>query len=214
MKRVLLLISVAALSSCATRPKIYQAPDDSKVAAATADLNTKVTKARDTAAKAKVSTEEAQKHGQILIDLGKTTGEKIETLRLKLPLEWQPLANEVKSSFDLQMSEEGIVRDKLGIAVGWNTQLDGQLKDAEKARATLQSEQGNYAGAAASLAKTATDERDARIKDEKALSWYRWHFYLTWFIAGAGLLVCIVLAFLKFTGRLALSGASIASKIP
>jgi uncharacterized membrane protein len=203
-----------ALAGCATQPKTYQAPDSTVVNAATRDLTVKVKTARNTADKAKGAAEDAQKNLDVVVDLGKTVNEKIDTLKQKHPEQYRPLVEQVeiaKSEEDVQVE---IVRAKASESVKWNTQLQGELEQAETARKTLQSAQDAYAGAAAGLAEDASNERAARIKAEQSLHWYRWHFFLTWFIAGAGLLVCILLAFLKFTGRLSLGAAAIASKLP
>jgi hypothetical protein len=48
----------------------------------------------------------------------------------------------------------------------------------------------------------------------KKLWWYRLRFWGAWIVFGLGVIACIVLAFLKFTGRLAIFGTAVASKIP
>lgn len=58
------------------------------------------------------------------------------------------------------------------------------------------------------------ETQDKLDKTAKALSWYRWHWYGSWIVFGIGVLVCLAFAFLKFTGRLAIVGAAVASKIP
>lgn len=46
-------------------------------------------------------------------------------------------------------------------------------------------------------------------KANAALNWYRWHWWGAWIALGAGVLACLVVAFLKFTGRLAIAGAKL-----
>jgi hypothetical protein len=76
-------------------------------------------------------------------------------------------------------------------------------------------------GQLASYAKQVTDlaSHDATVtaqlnKAEKSLWWYRLHWWGAWIMLGLGVLACLVLAFLKFTGRLAILGTAVASKIP
>lgn len=62
------------------------------------------------------------------------------------------------------------------------------------------------------LKKHDEDTTAALNKANKALWWYRLRFWGAWIVFGLGVLACIVLAFLKFTGRLSLSAAKIAAK--
>lgn len=58
------------------------------------------------------------------------------------------------------------------------------------------------------------ETQDKLDKTAKALWWYRLHWWGAWVMLGLGVLACAVFAFLKFTGRLAIVGAAVASKIP
>ncbi len=51
------------------------------------------------------------------------------------------------------------------------------------------------------LADNATDERNSRIKAEKNLSWYRWHWWGSWIVLGAGVIACIILAVIKWGAK-------------
>jgi hypothetical protein len=51
-------------------------------------------------------------------------------------------------------------------------------------------------------------------KLDKAVWWYRVHFWLTWIMFGLGLAACVLLVILKVTGKLAIFGTAVASKIP
>lgn len=52
--------------------------------------------------------------------------------------------------------------------------------------------------------------QDKLTKAEKALWWYRLRWWGAWVVFGLGIVACGLLAFLKFTGRL----AAVAAKIP
>jgi len=80
--------------------------------------------------------------------------------------------------------------------------LDKQLQEADKQDAEARRQISDYIGAAGSLAAQATRENEARIKAEKSLSWYRWHWWGSWIVFGLGVLAVLILAFLKFTGKL------------
>ncbi len=56
--------------------------------------------------------------------------------------------------------------------------------------------------------------QDKLDKCAKALWWYRLRWWGAWVVFGLGVIACLGLAFLKFTGRLALAAAPIAAKIP
>lgn len=49
---------------------------------------------------------------------------------------------------------------------------------------------------------------------EKSLWWYRLHWWGAWIMLGLGVLACAIVAFLKFTGKLAVAGAAVAAKVP
>lgn len=56
--------------------------------------------------------------------------------------------------------------------------------------------------------------KDKYASQSKKLSWYRWHWWGSWIVFGLGILAVGFLAFLKFTGRLAVFGTAVAAKIP
>jgi hypothetical protein len=50
-------------------------------------------------------------------------------------------------------------------------------------------------------------ETDRANKLDKALWWYRLHWWGAWIMLGLGILACAVFAFLKFSGRIAITAA-------
>ena len=56
--------------------------------------------------------------------------------------------------------------------------------------------------------------QDKLDKAEKALSWYRWHWWGSWIVFGLGVIAVGFFAFLKVTGKLAVLGTTVASKVP
>jgi hypothetical protein len=63
------------------------------------------------------------------------------------------------------------------------------------------------------LAAHDKSETDRANKLDKALWWYRLHWWGAWIMLGLGIAACGLLAFLKFTGRLSLSAAKVAAKL-
>lgn len=51
-------------------------------------------------------------------------------------------------------------------------------------------------------------------KLDKAVWWYRLHWWGAWIMLGLGVVACGIFAFLKLTGRIAIFGSAVASKIP
>lgn len=208
------LICVALLMcSCATREKTYKPPSDAKVRASEKVLTEKVAKARETAAKAKQATQEAKEIAARLDASAKIWGPMVEKLIKDVPEEFKQPARDIQNALKEQVVQEGFLKAKIDEAVGHNAQLEIELKEAETARGILKQAQQEYQNEALGLANDATNERNLRIKAEKALSWYRWHWWGSWIALGLGIVACGIFAFLKFTGRLAFTGAKIASKL-
>lgn len=184
------------LSSCVSPHKTYHAPDDAKVKAATRDLTVKVSKARDTAAKARQATVEAQQLLAQSINISTTVKALLEKLIVQLPAYNGPL-REITVNVDDLIAKNSELENKVKEVVAWNTQLAVQLAEAEKARNTLQIEQNNYAGGAAGLAESATAEREDKIKVQKKLLWYRVRFWGAWVALGGAVLGWIVFGLFK-----------------
>jgi hypothetical protein len=102
---------------------------------------------------------------------------------------------------------------ELDAAHGNEQRLQSQLTIAQSALGVATSSLAIAEKKIKKLADDATAEREARIAVEKKLSWYRWHWWGSWIALGAGVLACGAFAFLKFTGRLAFTGAKIAAKV-
>lgn len=109
--------------------------------------------------------------------------------------------------------------------------LDHISSLAKDAIGSLNAEKAAHAATEAGLQKANAENADLQkkidketvdfndLKDKyaavtKKLSWYRWHWWGSWIVFGLGILAVGFLAFLKFTGKLAIFGASVAAKIP
>lgn len=56
--------------------------------------------------------------------------------------------------------------------------------------------------------------QDKLTAADKKLLWYRLHWWGAWLMLGLGVAACIFFAILKVTGKLAVTGAVVASKVP
>lgn len=190
MKTVLcLLSSVLCLSftSCATAPRTYQPPSPAKINASTARVAHAVDAAHASARSAQAKVNDARKRAK----LAREEAAKVKDLPPIVTKAINDLGAELEDATKLQM------------------ELEIHLKEADTAKAQVEKDKADYFAQAQKLADAASDERTKRIADEKKLSWYRWHWYGSWIALGLGVVACLVFAFLKFTGRLAIVGAKI-----
>jgi len=102
-----------------------------------------------------------------------------------------------------------IERQKENLADATKSQT-GALDATAKSLSTLTDLQEQI-GKLAKHDKEVTDKLNAA---SKKLWWYRLRFWGAWIVFGLGVIACIVLAFLKVTGRLAILGSQVAAKIP
>lgn len=176
------LLSSVFFVGCATRPHTYLPPDATKLKTSTTRVSTAVAAAHASANKARTTVSAAS----AMAKHAKTEVAKIKNVAAAL----------VQEIADLD--------SKLTDAQAQQTELDNHLREADVARAQVEKDKADYFANAKKLADQATAENAARIKAERSLSWYRWHWYLGFIILGGGIILCIVIAILKFTGRLAL----------
>lgn len=208
------LVAIAlSFTACATRQKTYAPPDATKVNASAKRLSAAVTKASDTAIRAQAKVAEAQQSADRVAADSVTVINQVNELAKLVPPELLPKVTDLQTAVEAQQIEEGNLSTHLAGAQKEQAQLTKDLDEAKAAKIELQTNQAKYQADAQGLADDASVERNARIADEKKLSWYRWHWWGSWIALGAGVLACGVFAFLKFTGRLAFTGAQIASKL-
>ena len=103
------------------------------------------------------------------------------------------LINQLQADLDAEKADHLKVSNALATATEQNATLQKQI-DAQTAK----------------LNQVQADLDSAR----KKLFWYRIHFFLGWVIFITGVIACIILFVLKVTGRLAILGTAVASKIP
>lgn len=202
--RLLTCALVFMLCGCATRPKHYTAPDASAVLASSSRLAAAVDHSRATAARAASAVAAAQTHVSRETALAAEARAQLTALFKLTPPELQPLVDAVNAKVEELSAAHAEVIERLDDAGREHATLRTQLDEAEAAKAQFSKDAQKYLGEADKLANDASRERAVRIKAEESLSWYRWHWWGSWIALGLGVLACGLLAFLKFTGRLAL----------
>lgn len=114
-------------------------------------------------------------------------------------------------------AEVQLVSDKLTALERVNGQVGGSLDGATEqltaANATASEIEAKYGPDFLALVERQTAELnklDAQYaKADKALAWYRLHWFLGIIVTIAGIALCVLFAILKFTGRLAIAGAKL-----
>jgi hypothetical protein len=207
MKPTLSIIIVAfILVGCAHQAAHYNVPDASKLAAASQKLVQKVTEARATNARASAAVSAAKassdREGQQLAEqIVPKVNELLRISPVDLRPEVQALQNEVTG---LQAAHQETA-DHIAAGQREQSTLTAQLEEANAAKNELARYSPEYLAAVDKLAERANAAEAGWSKDSKSLAWYRLHWWTAWIVAGLGVVVCVVLAFLKATGRLALS---------
>lgn len=193
---VVAVVSAALLCSCASTPRHYQPPDPSRLKASTA----RVSKAVDDA---HLNAKKAQAGVSDLVNRQNEIKAEISKLKDVPPTLLQKIKEQDAGLKDVQISQ---------------VVLEKNFTDADKAKADVEKDKTDYFGAAQKLANDAGADSQTKAdtinKQSKTIWWYRLHFFLGWIILITGIAACALVAFLKFTGRLAAAGAVIASKVP
>lgn len=193
-----------ALSSCATRAKIYSAPDTARVSASTARLSAAVEKAGASGARAEGRVTEAQASAAKIAEGSGEFAREIEALEKAAPPELRPQVVELRLRLDAQRVEEARLGESLFGARQEHALLGRDLAAARAAQETLEQDQAEYRASAERLAATATSERAARIAAEKQLHSQRIFGWLWKIGGGVAVLAIGAGVFLWLTGRLAL----------
>lgn len=180
MKSCNVAILAFLLCSCATKPFTYQPPSPAKLNQSTQDLSNAVNTAHGHAKQAQTNVSDASK---------KLKEVQTETLALKdVPPTLLEKIADLTNLLAAASTNQGL--------------LEIDLTKADTAKAQVEKDKAEYFSDAQKLANTASQERDQRIKDEKALSWYRWHWWGAWIVTGLGVLAFVLLWILKIAGKL------------
>lgn len=213
--RFLGLAVALSLSACATT---FHAPNNAKLEASTKRLSSAVTKATNavvkatnTAGRAQAQVDAARKAADKEATASASVLTQLDDLLKRLPPELKAKGDALKAAVIEDQVAIGDIVTHVDGAQKEQSQLNKDLADATAANtestaadAQVQVDKQEYYDNADKLAATAT-------KDSKALAWYRLHWYLGFIVLGAGVIICVIVAILKVTGRLAFSAAKVAA---
>lgn len=161
-------------------------------------------KAHAAARAAKSHVEAAQKHADAIAAGSTDVIQKLEAIIKAAPPELQPSLVEVKTAvLELQQHDQQLQTELAG-ARAKHDELEQHQMTLDSDISQLKIDQGSYHVEANGLAIDATNEREARIKVETKLSWYRWHWWGSWVVFALGVLACGAWAVIKFGIKLKL----------
>lgn len=204
MKYLALLICIAFIG-CSHVAKHYDAPNSAPLRSAAGKLGQKVTEATATAARASdaiaAAASSSESETAIIEYLKPKLGDLLKTAPEAMRPEIEALQTKVA---DLDAAHQ---ETDAHIAAGRTEQatLGAELADATAAKNDVEKLSPAYFDEVDKQTDKLNRDEVAWSKDSKALTWYRVHWFIGWIVLILGIAGCAILAFLKFTGRLALS---------
>jgi chromosome segregation ATPase len=180
-----------ALCSCS---HIYHAPSNAKLEASTKRLSNAVVKATNTAERAKAHVDAAKKAADKEATSSATVLTQLNDLLKVLPPELKGKGDALKTAVEKDQGDIGEIVTQVDGAENEHTQLTKDLDEAKAADAQVKVDKQQYYQGADKLAAVAT-------KQSGALAWYRLHWWLGTFVAIGGIVLCIVLAILKWGAK-------------
>lgn len=209
----LILLALALCAGCATRSKKFDAPDSSKLIASSRRLNQAVADSEASAKEANDSLSKAQSSSD---DEGKaiaTIEPKLDNLFKVAPVDLRPEIASIQSDVSDLHTQHAMTVAHLQETQSHHAELAVHLQEADVAKADVQKFAPAYFDSVNKLAKQATELSATVASQANTISWYRWHWWGSWIALGAGIIACGFLAFLKFTGKLALVAGEVAAKV-
>lgn len=196
---------------CATRPTVYKAPDASRVIATTKRLSAAIARQAETTIRVEAKAQEAQQSSDRIATHSATVINQVDELAKVLPIEFQPQVAQLRAAVDAQIVEEGKLSASLAGMRGEIEQLKSDNAAVVKEKNQLLLDQARYQSDAKRIADAATEESRQKVEYQKQLTSQK-IFGLLWKLGGGVVLVgVLVLGFLWFTGRIAISAAKIVS---
>jgi len=195
----LLILTALSMIGCAHQARHFDAPNSSAMRGSNARLGAAVVSAK--AAAQSASEQTAQQKAQIA-----TVAPKLATLFRVAPPELRPVIANIQADVAEMQDRQSAIEQH-------QTELLKQLEEAETARVQHDTDQAKYIADAAKITDQLNASEAAWAKDAKALQYYRVHWFIGWIVLLGGVAACCLLAFLKFTGRVAITSAQIASKL-
>jgi len=202
---VLLAVAAIALSGCATRAKHFAEIDSTAVEASRTAAEKSIADATSAHNRSKAAVEKvANEHAQSVQITGTITS-KLDALFRVSPPELRDAIMNIKADVLAQTALQKRMSDDLGAAQIQLANEGDALKVATANQIQLRADLTSYKAKADSQTDQLNATESARAETAKTLLWYRLHFWMGIIILVTGVALCGVLAFLKFTGRLALN---------
>lgn len=207
MRFAFLFFATALLCSCAARPKIYSAPDASKVNAAAKRLAVAISETSARAIHAEEKVVAAKKSFDLVAAESVSVRSKIAELKKILPAEYQPHIAELEGAANRQQAEEGNLSTYLsGAQSELSTLKQENLPEVDAARDELREATEKYQLDSVALANNATRESSEKVAFQNQLQSEK-RRRLLWRILGGGsvLLVVGVVVVLLVTGKISIA---------
>lgn len=191
------------LCSCA---HTYKAPSNAKLEASTGRLSSAVAKASNTEQRASAHVDAAKKAADKEAASSASVLTTLDDLLKVLPPELKAKGDALKTAVQNDQADIGEIVTHVDGAQTEHGQLKKELLEARSADAQVKIDKQQYYADADKLALTAT-------KQSKSLTWYRWHWWGSWITLGAGVIVCIIAAVVKWgakwTGKVAVAAGKV-----
>lgn len=198
------------LSGCGTKKQTYSAPDPAEVREKTRQVKEGIRLSRFDVAEARKQIEAAQKKADSITSVSVSLLTKVDDLARIAPVELQKPIEAIRLDVQELQTNDAALAEILVDAWKKNDAAEKHLAETDAREVELEQKQKDYYDRAWKLADTTT-ALNARLVDvEKKLSWYRWHWWGSWIALGVGVIASGVVAFLKFTGRLAITASKVA----
>jgi hypothetical protein len=190
------------VGGCATKPTIYQAPDNSKVTATTKRLSAAIDRENETWKSAEAKVQAAQQSYDRVAGHSASVLQLIKELEPFIPAEQKPKFDELKASAGAQIDEEGTLSFSIAGAQGAIEQGKKDHAVVVTERDKLKLDQANYQTDAKKIADAATEESRQKAEYKNQLTSQkilRWAFRL----GGGAIIIAIVVLFV--TGKISIA---------
>ena len=202
-----------SLAGCAHQAGVYSAPDHTALIAAKTKLYRAVTDARIAQLKVASGIGTAKKkHAAAVATVAKIAPE-VKELEAKVPEELKPQVQAVSADVENLKTQNADTAAVLGAVSLDETTLSQRLDEADAAKAEVDKLAGDYLAKVDALTEKLNTAEEAWAKDSKEIVKLRTDSFLFKIMSGMGVLAVALLAFLWFTGKIALKGAAVAAKV-
>lgn len=220
-------ILALAFTGCGTQKQTFNAPDPARVLQATRKLEASQKAAHDshklaqeTHRKEREAVKRAQANADAIGVSSLGAMQKLDQLALVIPDQFKPAVAAIHTDVEDLLAVQLILNSNLAAAWANSDETEKHLSETETHLeetdanvVNLKEEHKDYYSAAQDIADKATEFNHQLVTTEGKLSWYRWHFWLSWIALGAGILACGLFAFIKVTGKSLFGLGAIAAKI-